>query len=81
MVQMVVCLKNLPWLEDANAAELIGKWSELIGLDLKRLGTVADADEIRNTANAQPLLVAGGLLGAGQLFGENHSRISYTAGH
>jgi [acyl-carrier-protein] S-malonyltransferase len=42
---------------------------------------VADADEIRYTANAQPLLVAGGLIGAGRLFGENHSSISYTAGH
>jgi [acyl-carrier-protein] S-malonyltransferase len=42
---------------------------------------VADADEIRDTANAQPLLVAGGLIGAGRLFGENHSSISYTAGH
>ena len=74
-----------PWLEDAKAAELIGNWSEVIGLDLKRLGTVADADEIRDTANAQPLLVAGGLIGAGQLFGEmfgeNHSSISCTAGH
>ena len=70
-----------PWLEDADAAELVGSWSELIGLDLKRLGTLADADEIRDTANAQPLLVAGGLIGAGRLFGENHSSISYTAGH
>ena len=70
-----------PWLEDAFAAELLGSWSELIGLDLKRLGTLADADEIRDTANAQPLLVAGGLIGAGRLFGENHSSISYTAGH
>ena len=70
-----------PWLEDAKAAELIGNWSEVIGIDLKRLGTVADADEIRDTANAQPLLVAGGLIGAGQLLGENHSSISYTAGH
>ena len=70
-----------PWLEDAMAAELIGNWSEVIGIDLKRLGTVADADEIRDTANAQPLLVAGGLIGAERLFGENHSSISYTAGH
>ena len=70
-----------PWLEDASAAGLIGNWSDVIGLDLKRLGTVADADEIRDTANAQPLLVAGGLIGAGRLFGENHSSISYTAGH
>ena len=59
-----------PWLEDAKAAELIGNWSEVIGIDLKRLGTVADADEIRDTANAQPLLVAGGLIGALRLLGE-----------
>jgi len=70
-----------PWLEDANAAELIGSWSDAIGLDLKTLGTTASADEIRDTANAQPLLVAGGLIGAGRLFGEDHSNISYTAGH
>jgi len=70
-----------PWLEDANAAELIGNWSKVIGLDLKRLGTLADADEIRDTSNAQPLLVAGGLIGALRLFGNDLSAISYTAGH
>ena len=70
-----------PWLEDAKAAELIGNWSEVIGIDLKRLGTVADADEIRDTANAQPLLVAGGLIGAGRLFGEKLLNVSYVAGH
>ena len=70
-----------PWLEDSKAAELLGQWSDAIGLDLKRLGTTADADEIRNTANAQPLLVAGGLIGAARLFDENLSEISYVAGH
>jgi len=70
-----------PWLEDATAAELIGNWSEVIGIDLKRLGTLADADEIRDTANAQPLLVAGGLIGALRLFGESLSNVSYVAGH
>ena len=70
-----------PWLEDATAAELIGNWSEVIGIDLKRLGTLADADEIRDTANAQPLLVAGGLIGALRLFGESLSSVSYVAGH
>ena len=70
-----------PWLEDAKAAELIGNWSEVIGIDLKRLGTVADADEIRDTANAQPLLVAGGLIGALRLLGEKLSNVSYVAGH
>ena len=70
-----------PWLEDTKAAELIGNWSEVIGIDLKRLGTVADADEIRDTANAQPLLVAGGLIGALRLLGEKLSNVSYVAGH
>jgi [acyl-carrier-protein] S-malonyltransferase len=70
-----------PWLEDSKAAELIGNWSQVIGIDLKRLGTVADADEIRDTANAQPLLVAGGLIGALRLFGEKLLNVSYVAGH
>jgi [acyl-carrier-protein] S-malonyltransferase len=70
-----------PWLEDPKAAQLLSTWSDAIGLDLVRLGTIAGADEIRDTANAQPLLVAGGLIGAGRLFGEDHSSISYTAGH
>jgi [acyl-carrier-protein] S-malonyltransferase len=42
---------------------------------------VADADEIRDTANAQPLLVAGGLIGALRLFGEKLLNVSYVAGH
>ena len=70
-----------PWLEDKNAAEVIGTWSDAIALDLTRLGTTADADEIRDTANAQPLLVAGGLIGALRLFGGDLSAISYVAGH
>ena len=70
-----------PWLEDKNAAEVIGTWSDAIALDLTRLGTTADADEIRDTANAQPLLVAGGLIGALRLFGDDLSAISYVAGH
>ena len=70
-----------PWLEDKKAAEVIGIWSEAIGLDLTRLGTTAGADEIRDTANAQPLLVAGGLIGALRLFGGDLTSISYVAGH
>ena len=70
-----------PWLEDQEAAQVIGIWSDAIALDLTRLGTSASADEIRDTANAQPLLVAGGLIGALRLFGEDLSPISYVAGH
>ncbi|ONI87300.1 biotin attachment protein [Saccharothrix sp. ALI-22-I] len=51
-----------PWLEVEGAAERVGAWSEAIGLDLVRLGTTADADEIKDTAVTQPLVVALALL-------------------
>lgn len=41
----------------------------MTGLDLVRYGTVADAAEIRDTAVAQPLLVASGLAVTDTLFG------------
>ena len=36
--------------------------SEVTGLDLRRLGTTADADEIKDTAVTQPLIVALGVV-------------------
>ncbi|MGW8766168.1 ACP S-malonyltransferase [Streptomyces sp. NPDC055815] len=56
-----------PWLELPGAADRLAAWSEAIGLDLVHYGTKADADEIRDTAVAQPLLVAAGLLSAAAL--------------
>ena len=53
------------WLELPGVAEQIGEWSELAGLDLARLGTTADADEIKDTAVTQPLIVALGAIVAG----------------
>jgi [acyl-carrier-protein] S-malonyltransferase len=47
-----------PWLELPGFADRLAAWSELAGCDLVRSGTTADADELRNTAVAQPLLVA-----------------------
>src|SRR5260370_39118136 len=47
-----------PWLEFPGVTERIGAWSELVECDLIRFGTVGHADEIRDTAVAQPLLVA-----------------------
>ena len=47
-----------PWLELDGARDRIGAWSEAAGLDLLRLGTEADADEIKDTAVTQPLVVA-----------------------
>ncbi|MFD1147212.1 ACP S-malonyltransferase [Saccharothrix hoggarensis] len=51
-----------PWLDVEGAAERVGAWSEATGLDLARLGTTADADEIKDTAVTQPLVVALALL-------------------
>lgn len=56
----------VPWLDHpdtgpATAARL--RWlSTLAGVDLIHLGTEADAEEIKDTAKTQPLLVAAGLV-------------------
>ena len=69
----------LPWIADPSKAELLRTWSDAIDLDLLHLGTTADADEIRDTANAQPLIVAAGLLSAGAL--DLKGKFSFVAGH
>ncbi|MDX3689455.1 ACP S-malonyltransferase [Streptomyces europaeiscabiei] len=56
-----------PWLDLPGATDRLGAWSDAIGLDLAHYGTEADADAIRDTAVAQPLLVAAGLLSAAAL--------------
>ena len=58
-----------PWLELPGFADRLGAWSELAGCDLIRCGTTADADEIRDTAVAQPLLVAAAMAAAAELVG------------
>ena len=65
-------------IEDAENKALLAEWSKAIDLDLVRLGTTADADEIKDTANAQPLIVAAGLLGFQALANE---KFSHVAGH
>ncbi len=67
-----------PWLSDPAAKDLLAHWSTQIDLDLLRLGTTAGADEIKDTANAQPLIVAAGLLGARAL---GNAKIAIVAGH
>jgi [acyl-carrier-protein] S-malonyltransferase len=69
----------LPWIADPSKAELLRQWSDAIDLDLLHLGTIANADEIRDTANAQPLIVAAGLLSAGAL--DLNGKFSFVAGH
>ena len=57
------------WLELPGMPERLGAWSELAGCDLIRCGTTADAEEIRDTAIAQPLLVATAIAVAAELLG------------
>ena len=66
------------WIQDPSLKELLASWSDAIGLDLLHLGTVADAEEIKDTANAQPLIVAASLLGAHALGIKN---FAVTSGH
>lgn len=51
-----------PWLADASARQTLEHWSALIDLDLVAHGTTSDAETIRDTRVAQPLIVAAGLL-------------------
>jgi len=66
------------WVTNPVFHELLAKWSMRIDLDLIRLGTTADAEEIKDTANAQPLIVAASLLGVHALGIKN---FSFTSGH
>ena len=73
-----------PWLESARVQDLLTWWSAVANLDLIHLGTNADADEIRDTANAQPLIVAAGLVGALSLFphpSDAFGKVGVVAGH
>lgn len=67
-----------PWLELPGAAARLRWWSALAGVDLVRLGTDADAEEIKDTARTQPLLVAAALLAAEHL---PMYDVAVTAGH
>ncbi|WP_121193734.1 ACP S-malonyltransferase [Motilibacter peucedani] len=50
-----------PWLALPGVAERLAALSAATGLDLASLGTEADAETIRDTAAAQPLIVGAGL--------------------
>nr|KGA08112.1 MAG: ACP S-malonyltransferase [actinobacterium acMicro-1] len=51
-----------PWLERRGARELLGSLGDACHVDLIAHGTTSDADTIRDTAIAQPLIVAAGIL-------------------
>ncbi|MGW1836371.1 ACP S-malonyltransferase [Streptomyces sp. NPDC002067] len=73
-----------PWLDLPGVEDRLREWSAAIDLDLVHYGTKADADEIRDTAVAQPLLVASALISSRQLFATPEdfaARVGAAAGH
>jgi [acyl-carrier-protein] S-malonyltransferase len=73
-----------PWLEDPIFAARFDWLATVAGIDLAHYGTEADADAIRDTKIAQPLLVATGLVAALDLFphpADAFARIGAVAGH
>ncbi|MER3390007.1 MAG: ACP S-malonyltransferase [Microcella sp.] len=70
-----------PWLEDPAHRATLERFSAAVGLDLALHGTESDADTIRDTAIAQPLIVAASLLSASALLTGRHDRVGAVAGH
>ncbi len=73
-----------PWLEDEQFATRLAGLSTVADLDLAHFGTEADADTIRDTKIAQPLLVATGLVAALQLFphpDDAFAKVGAVGGH
>ncbi|MFF5963033.1 ACP S-malonyltransferase [Streptomyces collinus] len=72
------------WLDLPGVRGALEAWSDAAGIDLIRYGTEADAEEIRDTAVAQPLLVAAGLASAQLLFDDPadlSGKVGAVAGH
>ena len=59
-----------PWRELPGTDEALAALSAPAGIDLLRHGTESDAETLRDTAVAQPLLVAAGIVAAAALYQE-----------
>jgi [acyl-carrier-protein] S-malonyltransferase len=70
-----------PWLELPEFRSRLETLSEVAGLDLVRHGTTSDADTIKDTAVAQPLIVGSGLAAAAVLLPQGPQSVGVTAGH
>ena len=70
-----------PWLAESRFRDQLQGISDAVGIDLVAHGTVSDADTIRDTAVAQPLIVAAGLLTLSALLEGRRDRIGGVAGH
>ena len=72
-----------PWLELPGAADLAASFADAAGIDLIAHGTTSDADTIRDTAVAQPLIVAASLLSLRVVLDGRDAAgvVDVTAGH
>ncbi|MCA1943411.1 MAG: ACP S-malonyltransferase, partial [Yonghaparkia sp.] len=70
-----------PWIADPAHRARLEQYGEAAGIDLVAHGTVSDADTIRDTAIAQPLIVAASLLSAHALLEGRRERVGAVAGH
>ncbi|MDQ1727560.1 MAG: [acyl-carrier-protein] S-malonyltransferase [Frankiaceae bacterium] len=70
-----------PWLELPGLSDRLRWWSAVIGIDLIAAGTTWDAARIRDTAIAQPLIVAAGLAAAEVLLEGSDGAVGIAAGH
>ena len=71
-----------PWLELPSVAGQLASLSDIAGIDLIAHGTTSDEETIKDTAVAQPLIVAAGLVTAASLFDvELNSLPVLLAGH
>jgi [acyl-carrier-protein] S-malonyltransferase len=71
-----------PWLELPSVAGQLASLSEIAGIDLTAHGTTSDEETIKDTAVAQPLIVAAGLVAASSLFDVELSSLPVIlAGH
>lgn len=74
----------IPWLDIPEVRSRLAWLSVVAGMDLAEHGTVSDADTIRDTAVAQPLIVGAGLVTLLSLFphpGNAFARVGVGAGH
>jgi [acyl-carrier-protein] S-malonyltransferase len=71
-----------PWLAEPRFADHLDALSAASGVELRTYGTVSDADTIRDTAVAQPLIVAASLLSfAAVIDGGRREKLGGVAGH
>jgi [acyl-carrier-protein] S-malonyltransferase len=70
-----------PWVSEPRFREHLESLSDAASMDLVAHGTVSDADTIRDTAIAQPLIVAAGLITLGALLDGRRNSIGGVAGH